>query len=272
METVYIDRLFFLNLICDYLILLVSARICGVLLKRVRYFLAAVLGALYAALSILPSLAFLPLTPVKLAVGTLMALIAFSAEERLARCVLVFFSVSALFGGAVWAVSLKSGVGALNAVYLPLTMPVLIFSFALVYALLSLVFRRALKETGRKIYIADIEYNSARITLRALYDSGNSLFDPITGSSVLICGAEAVSPLFPDCCEIFKTGDSAGIVSAPALAGRLRLIPYTAVGTKSGLLPAFRPDSITLDGKKRDDIIVAVAPNAVSGDGFDCII
>ena len=71
MDVIYIDRLFFLNLILDYLLLLCSARVCGVRLRRKRYFLAALFGAGFAAASIFPALEFLLLTPVKIAAGAL---------------------------------------------------------------------------------------------------------------------------------------------------------------------------------------------------------
>ena len=51
MDIIYIDRLFFLNLVLDYLIVLCSARLCGIRLRRARYAAAAGFGALYAALS-----------------------------------------------------------------------------------------------------------------------------------------------------------------------------------------------------------------------------
>lgn len=109
MDIIYIDRLFFLNLVLDYLIVLCSARLCGIRLRRARYAAAAGFGALYAALSLLPGLAFLKLWPVKLICGLLMALISFGGEDKLWRCCLTFFAVSALFGGAVWAISLQNG-------------------------------------------------------------------------------------------------------------------------------------------------------------------
>ena len=55
-----------------------------------------------------------------------------------------------------------------------------------------------------------------------------------------------------------------------ALRGQLRLIPYSAVGSK-GFLAAFRPDSLSVNGKKNRDLLVALSPSA-SGDGFDAII
>ena len=266
MEIIYIDRLFVLNFICDYLILLGSARICGVLLRRVRYAVAALCGAAYAVASVFPSFAFLTLLPIKLASGVLMALIAFAREQKFWRCAAVFFAVSAVFGGTLWALSVQSG-GMGNAVYFPVSMPVLVLSFGIIYAALSLVFRRTAKSTGKAVHTVGIGFCGQSVTLRALYDSGNCLYDPMTGSEVLIAGASQLAPLLGDGVEGLSPTELVALY-----AGKMRLIPYSAVGTRSGLLPAFRPDSLTVDGKVHEDILVAVSPTAVSGDGFDCII
>ena len=266
METIYIDRLFILNFICDYLILLGSARVCGVLPHRMRYCVAALLGAVYAVLSVLPGFAFLTLLPIKLASGILMALIAFAREPKFWRCAAVFFAVSAVFGGTLWALSVQSG-GMQNAMYLPVSTPALVLSFGIIYAALSLVFRRTAKSTGKAVHTVVIGFCGQSVTLRALYDSGNCLYDPMSGSEVLIAGAAQLVPLLGEGAESLSPTELLTLY-----AGKMRLIPYSAVGTQNGLLPAFRPDSLTVDGKVREDILVAVSPTAVSGDGFDCII
>lgn len=264
METIYIDRLFCLNLIIDYLVLLGSARVIGIRLRRPRYAIAAALGAVYAALSVLPNAAFLSLAPVKLIFGILMALIAFGKEEKLLRCTVVFFAVSALFGGAVWAISLKSGVSPAGAVYIPLSMPVLVFSFGIIYAVLSIVFRCTAKNAGRQILDVTLMHNGKSTGLRALCDTGNSLIDPVTGDGVMIVSAAALKELIPDCERI----SAESISDFPEL--KLRLIPYRAVGTSGGLLPAFRPDEITVNNAARDDVLIAISPQ-VGGDGFNAI-
>lgn len=35
------------------------------------------------------------------------------------------------------------------------------------------------------------------------------------------------------------------------------------------MLAAFRPDAVYVDGEQRDDVIVAVSPTPLGGDGFD---
>ena len=52
MDVIYLDRLFGLNLLLDYCLMRASARVCGVVLRRGRYLLAALTGALYAALMV----------------------------------------------------------------------------------------------------------------------------------------------------------------------------------------------------------------------------
>ena len=54
MTVVYLDRVVLLNLAVDYLLLLATARLAGLPLRRGRLALAAALGALYAAAVFLP--------------------------------------------------------------------------------------------------------------------------------------------------------------------------------------------------------------------------
>ena len=114
MDTIYIDELFILNLFTDYLIILASARVCGTVLKRRRYLLSALLGALYACAFVLPGCAFLSEPIPKLACGAVMSVISFSPERRPFRCTVVFF-VRRLR---------RRGVGLLNALRRRRTQPI----------------------------------------------------------------------------------------------------------------------------------------------------
>ena len=82
MDVIYLDSLFGLNLLIDYCLVLVSARVCGVVLHRARYLLAALTGALYAAVMVLPGCGWLGSGAMKLALGAAMALIAFGGEAH----------------------------------------------------------------------------------------------------------------------------------------------------------------------------------------------
>ena len=59
MTVIYVDTLFLLNTMVDYLLLLASARLAGEPLARLRFALGAVLGGLYAVAIFLPGMGFL---------------------------------------------------------------------------------------------------------------------------------------------------------------------------------------------------------------------
>ena len=138
MEVIYIDSLFLLNLVIDYVLTVMCAQVCSVRLRRRRYAFAALAGAVYAVAVYLPGLGWLKSAPFRLAAGALMALIAFAGEERPMRCAVVFFAVAAAFGGFIWAIALAGGYPAFD-------MRTLVAAFALCYALLRIVFSRRVK-------------------------------------------------------------------------------------------------------------------------------
>ncbi len=270
MEVLYIDELFFLSLLTDYLLCLAAGRLCGLRLRRRRYFFAALLGAAYAGAVFLPGLGPLASPWGKLAAGLLMGFIAYGAETHPLRCTAAFFAVSAAFGGALWALSLAAGTPMGSAV---LDMKTLALAFALCYAAGSLLLRCRLKPAEKKRVPVRAELLGRTAEFMALVDTGNSLSDPATGAPVMLACPQALRPLFRENTGLFSAGAVELLELAqrvPELKGRLRLVPYSAVGA-SGLLPAFRPESLTVDGEPDRERLIAVSPDA-AGDDFDAII
>lgn len=105
MTVVYLDRVFLLNSVVDYLLFLCAARLCGFPLHRRRLIFCAVLGGVYAAAVFISELAFLAHPAIRLAFGGLLALAAF----RRFRPVLTFFLLSAALAGTLLALGLAFG-------------------------------------------------------------------------------------------------------------------------------------------------------------------
>lgn len=265
MEKIYLDSLFVLELTVDYLLLLCTARLMGLVLKRRRYLLSAIFGAGYSLLSLLPALGFLPLPLMKLCSGLALSLIAFGAERDFFRCTLCFFAVSALFGGALWALTLAGGRPALD-------LRTLFLSFAIIYMLLRLTLRQRLRLSRRAHAEAFVRLGDKSCRFMLLLDSGNCLKEPVGGREVLVASPEAVAALFPGQ-EPLLSLEGAALVEAaaalPELRGKLRLIPYSALGG-SGLLAGFVPDEAEVDGEARQ-LVVALSP-AARGEGFEGIL
>lgn len=265
METIYIDSLFILNLVIDYLLCLVSGRICGVILRRGRYLTAAFIGALYAVGMYLPGLEILKSPGMKLCLWLAMALCAFGKEERMLRCALAFAAVSAAFGGFIWAIELSGGYPAFD-------MRTLVLSFVLCYGTFRIIFKGRARITELKHVKIELELSGNKAEFMALVDTGNRLTEPISGKRVMVVSPAAIAGLFPGHEELLDLEPVEFMERAhkeAPLRGRFRLVAYSSLGGE-GLLCAFSPDRALIEGKEHE-IMAAISENA-AGDGFQAII
>ena len=188
MTVVYIDSVFVLNALMDYLLLLATARLAGIPLRRRRYVLAGLLGGLYAAAVFFPGLGFLSQTPVKMAVGILLSVAAYGGEPCLMRLTLLLFGVSCGMAGVVLALSMMIGHGipmADGIFYTDVNAMVLLITAAAVYLVLTVVFRAAARHGVRgELLPVRIAMGERTVDLIALADTGNTLRDPSTGRQV----------------------------------------------------------------------------------------
>ncbi len=275
MQIIYVDSLFLINFVINYIILLVTAKICAAQMMRLRLIGAAALGAAFSVAVVLPLTTFLTSPFLKVAVGLLMVLAAFGGQTRIIRLTLVFFAVSVAFGGAVMAASLLGGSGLYGGILTPINLRILILAFAVCYCVLTLVFRRAGRVRGGGIVSLKLRHGDREIAIRALRDTGNALTDPMSGRSVIVAGVGDVTMLLPQ--NIRKTvaglklKDAVKVLEELAsseMTMRFQLIPYSAVGTAGGMLLAFKPDEIVIDGKNRTGMLLALSPNSVSEGGL----
>lgn len=267
---VYIDEVFALNALMDYLLVLCAAKLAGEPLRRGRFALAALVGGLYAAVTLLPGGGFLASPACKLAWAMLLCLVAYGGSKRLLRLTLVFFGVAAAFGGGVLALQLLSGAPK------ALDLPTILLCAAGCYVMLSVVFRRTARHGGGELTGAELTLGGRTCRLTALVDTGNTLTDPVTGKPVMVAEGERLRALFPageapEATELFDP--------IPALERRQesrcrwRLLPYRAVGVEHALLLAVKVDNAKVGGEDYGSILVALSPTPVSdGGGYHALI
>ena len=275
--TVYIDTLFVLNTIINYLLLLAAARIAGQPFRRRRLLLGAALGGVYAVLVFWQPLRFLAGLTGKALAGLVMALCAVGGPpwKRFWRYTLVFVGVSFALGGCVLALGLLTGQSTLqNGVpVLPVSLSTLLLGAGIGYLLLTLIFRRTARHggTARDIVAAHILWDGREIELPALCDTGNTLFDPLTGTPVMVADYEHARAVLPGAAALLMDKN---LLQRPerflpllyelGLSGRFRLIPYHAVGVECAFLLAFRPDSVRIGGRRQRNLLVALSPTRLS--------
>ena len=281
MTVIYIDSVFVLNTVMDYLLFLVTARISGIVLKRGRYLLAAVLGGAYAAMVFLPGLVFLAVMPVKLSVGILLSLIAFGGERRLLRLTVLLFGISCGMAGSVLALGLLAGsaIPMENGIfYTNVDATVLLLSAAAAYFVLTLAFRAAARHSVKgEVVSARLCMAGKTAELAVLLDNGNALREPQSGRPVLVAAPETIRSLLPSsfkgllteqrlCCP----ADLIEPIRQELPELRPRLIPYRTVGMPGGLLLMLQSTWLEIGGERQSGVSVAVAPVEL-GQGYTAL-
>lgn len=282
MTVIYVDTLFLLNALVDYLLLLASARLAGEPLARLRFLLGAVLGGAYAVAIFLPGLAFLARPLCRLASAVLIVLAAFWRSRRLLRQVVIFFALSSAFGGGVLAIGLLGGRGLTlsgGVLYSEMDLKIVLLSAAGCYGVLTLVFQRVGRHTGPSGELKPVRLTlgERHVDMTALVDTGNTLTDPVTGRPVLVAEAEGVETLLPPGVrpEAAELRDPAGVLERLEDPWRRRfcLLPYRCVGVDRGLLLCLRLDRVQVGEEDRGPMLAALSPTPVSdGGGYRVLI
>lgn len=271
--TVYLDRVFLLNLLLDDLLLLCAARFCGRPLVRWRYFLAAIFGAIYAVTVFLPGCQLLAHPIIRCIVGAVMTAIAYAGQFHWPRLAAFFFLLSAGFAGAVLALGLMVGSPAGLALKLytaDISWAVLLGSAVLFSLLLRIFFGQAGRYERGELMKITVLLKGQKQTLTALRDTGNALRDPVRGEQVLVAEQQAL--LWPDNVrrilrESIPPEEKAARLYAEEPSYSFTLLPFQAVGTSSGLLLAVRSDAIIVEGRKIPHALIALWDHAVSDGG-----
>lgn len=277
---VYIDTLFLLNFIINYLILLATGKLSGAVFKRARLALGAAVGALYAVLIFFPHMGWLKTTAFKILSGALMTCVAFGFSKKLPRLFIILTGISFAFGGAVFAVSMIFGGTDMQvfngAYYLDIDFKMLILIVGISYAVLGAVFNRMGKHNGKngEVVQVKVRMDDRVIEVNTLCDTGNTLTDPLTNQPILVVDWEISKELLPRPVHnlLSEEGFSNPIelmeqlsIFCPQL--RFRLIPYKAVGTGSGLLLCLKTSSIEIQGKEMKGALLAFSPTALADGG-----
>ncbi len=284
MTVIYVDTLFLLNAIVDYLLLLAAARLAGEPLRRMRFGAGAVLGGLYAVAIFLPGMAFLSHPACRGAAAVFMLLTAYGGSRRLLRQGVIFVALTCAFGGGVVAIGLMGGqglaLGGTGVFYSSLDLKMVLLSAAVCYVVLTLVFQRVGRHTvlSGELLPAKLTLGGRTAELTALVDTGNTLTDPVSGRPVMVAEGDSLGPLFPG---EHRPGpgdlrDPTGAMTRLGTGewrGRFRLLPYRAVGVDRGLLLALRVDRVVLGGVDRGPLLVALSPTPVSdGGGYRALV
>lgn len=118
---------------------------------------------------------------------------------------------------------------------------------------------------GKRYVPVELHHKGKHIRLTALYDTGNSLRDPLTGRSVMVVGPELAAELAGLTPQQLRT-PAQTIFSLPGG----RLIPYKTISNPGGLLLALPVPDVRI-GSWRGSCLVAFAPERLGNGEFEAL-
>ncbi len=281
--TVYIDVLFFINLLINLILLYVSARLLSLKIKPLRFLIASVFGALYSVLIFFPDFNVFYSGSAKLLSSLAIIAIAFNIKgwRLYFKTLGIFYLVTLLFGGCVFALFYLSGIGSRvgaviknGVIYFDLPWQFLFFSIGISYIIISGIWKSILSRTrGNSFVSLNIEYSGSNATIRALLDTGNSLFEPISHSPVIVTELGEIKNILP---ESIRAAVESGNINFEENF-KIRVIPFSSVGRENGLLLGFQPDRVTATVNEHqyeiENVIIGISPTSLSKDkSFQALI
>ncbi len=269
---IYVDVLFVINFIMDFGVLWAAARTSRTRFVAWRLACAACFGAIYGILVLLPDLYFLSAILMKFLVSLAMLGVAFVplAWKQFGRVLLYFYLIAFLMGGAVLGFVYFLNNFTVQPVSSSVPLPYLWLVVALGAAVLlgkwGVAFlRKTFLQDMLKVPVL-IKLQGNEIRVDGLVDTGNQLVDPLSGAPVVIVEYDVLAPFLPpNTSHFFPAGgdvDLEKVTQCFAEAGYtipIRVIPFTTIGKRHGMLVGFKPDEIIIltgDQKVRNSNVV----------------
>ncbi|MBD8068381.1 sigma-E processing peptidase SpoIIGA [Bacillus sp. PS06] len=292
---IYLDIIWLLNFLFDFMLLLLTAIILKRKIVKWRIFLAALLGSTIVLLMFMPiqSLASHPI--VKILFSCLIILTAFGYKKfrYFFQGLLTFYFTTFMIGGGMigvhyffeYEVSITNNVMATSTTGFgdPISWLFVFIGFPLAwyFSKQQIDHIETKKIHYDQIVTVEVSIDHISFSLKGLIDSGNQLYDPISKSPVMILDTKKIEHILPkSILEQSKNLDSLGTNTTEEShpwESRIRLVPYRAVGQDHQFLLALKPDEITLyynnEKIRVKKALVALNHTTLSSvDEYQCIV
>lgn len=244
----YIDVLFLVNFMMDYLVLLITRRILKCTATHVNICLGALAGSFATCLIVcLP----IPYAVVKfvlfhVVINVFMVKVGLKIKgiRPLIRALTLLYISAFLLGGIATCLKQYMRTGSLF-------FAMMVVSYYLVQGVWTVIgYVQKIKSYECKVtmYVKEREH-----TVNAVIDTGNRLRDPVTDRPV----------------SILEKGD-ANILFGKELPGGIRYIPYHTIGKQEGVMPIFQIEKMRVDQERQYWIerpVIGISEEEISGDG-----
>jgi len=264
---VYVDLLFLVNLVMNFMVLLLMKWLLKETTSYVRISFAAILGGLGACLVTvldgIPAICSFLFLYVLISGGMVIIAFGFQNIKKFLIRICEIYCVAFLLGGFLsyvyYHMNAKKYVTELingsvfshfSAIYLIAGVGIVVMLYPIIDFMASRV-----QENITVLHNVKMYFEERHIIGTGLLDTGNMLRDPVTREPVLVAEYEWISNLFTE--EQKKTLESYFTFSETEnsvdndIALKISMIPFNSVGNEGGLLPAVRIERVIISRKTR---------------------
>lgn len=283
---VYADVVFFINLIMDFFIFLIVSKLAKKAIGCKRIFLGSIVASiLYCFIIFIPTLQNFYNFFGAMLILMIAIMITFKPSNIKELLKFLFLSHVSAFaiGGAGMALfyytNLSNVIGnmiSFNIKNFPFKILLIATATSYIVIKLSLNWIKAIFSKTKVFYPVKIYFNNEQIDLNALVDTGNSLHDPTTNEPVIVVEFAVIKKLLPDCMKLIYYEDKENDLNSIAYSLdntkiKIRMIPFSSLGVKSGMLIGFKPDIVEIQNNNDKltfkNIIIAIYNYNLSKDG-----
>lgn len=213
----------------------------------------AVLGGIYGVGNLISDLNFLYSWPAKILFSLLMVMLAFPGRgwPDFRKTLLAFYGVSFVAAGATIALSYQiNQTGGSREFSLWWLLGGVFCAILVGYQGEKYLARKVIPDLLK--YKVELHFGNRICRGEGFLDTGNHLRDPLTRRPVVVAEYELLQKCIPrDCRAIIENihdqNDILEALGSSSWANRLRLIPFTSIGQKNGMMVGFRCDQVIVD-------------------------
>lgn len=269
---IYVDVLIFTNFIIDLLLLLLCSKLTSRSFTKKRLILASFLLSLFSLIIFIPRLnafAWIFLSVIPSIIGVLVCF-KYKTFSLFLLDIFVLFSVSFCFAGLILGlnillpndkISVNNGV-----VYFDIS-PLVLITSAFCFYIIILFYRKLKAKTlvnSKKVNL-ELNFKGVNVSVKALVDSGNSLFDMLSDSEIIIIDLNTACLLFSSAEAYFLVENLMPLKTENN--ERFRVIPVKTI-SGSAVLPSLKIDSaIIITNSEKNEIKKPLA--VIMKDGFN---
>lgn len=279
---IYVDVLVAVNILVTYILLVCTRVIVKSDTNKWGVVIATLLGGASSLIIFWEEIPVVISVIYKILVAMIISYSAFVPDNKkmFFKTTLAFFFVNFIFGGAMYFVAVTLNVNNLmyinGTVYFDISVLFLVSMTLICYGLL-LVGDYFLKKRASENTLYDVllYFRNEKVTLKALYDTGNHLTDALDSKPVIIVELKEILKFFSSSETQFFMSSDLNVDIPATIKSVFRIVPCSSV-TGSSILKGFIPEKIEIiskDYKYETSFLVVAVSDGLSQNGeYNCIL